>query len=90
MPCKKDVIFLVQAKHNIHNDDAEAILDNFWSLQYMIPSGVVNGFAGPVKTWHANDTGYSMTHAVHLRFASLEVIVRCGKTFVAAYLPSAV
>lgn len=70
----------VQAKPNIHNDNAEAILDNFWSLQYMIPAGVINGFAGPVKTMHVNHTGYSMTHAVHLRFASLEVIASCGMT----------
>lgn len=80
----------MQAKPNIHNDNAEAILDNFWSLQYMIPAGVINGFAGPLKTMHANHTEHSMTHAVHLRFASLEVTVRYGKPFVAAYLQSAI
>ena len=63
----------MQAKPDIHDDNAEAVLDTFWSLQYIIPAGVINGFAGPVKTMHANHANHSMTHAVHLRFGSLEV-----------------
>ena len=39
----------------------------------MIPAGVLNGFAGPVKIMHASHADHSMTHAVHLRFGSLEV-----------------
>lgn len=63
----------MQAKPDVHNDNAEAILDKFWSLQYIIPAGVISAFAGPVKTMHANNAHHSMTHAVHLRFGFLEV-----------------
>ena len=60
-------------KAGISNDDAEAMLDKFWSLQYMIPTGVLNGFAGPVEVMHASLAEQNMTHAVHLRFGSLQV-----------------
>lgn len=49
------------------------MLDKFWSLQYMIPAGVLNAFAGPVDVMHASLAEQSMTHAVHLRFGSLQV-----------------
>ena len=63
----------VQVKDDISSENAEAMLDTFWSLQYMIPAGVLNGFAGCVVTMHAAHAKHTMTHALHLRFGSIEV-----------------
>ena len=63
---------LPQVNDDIDSESAEAMLDNFWSLQYMIPAGVLNGFAGPVK-WRESHPDLSMSHALHLRFGSMEV-----------------
>ena len=51
------------------------MLDDFWSLQYMIPAGVLNGFAGSLKPVHevTAQTGNGMTHALHFRFQSMQV-----------------
>jgi len=65
-------------KDGVEVDLAESILDKFWSLQYMIPAGVLNGFAGPVKLMHAENPRLSMTHAVHLRFGSMQVGGNCS------------
>ena len=54
-------------------DVAEGMLDKFWSLQYIIPAGVLNGFAGTVKLLHADKSNQSMTHALHFRFQSMQV-----------------
>lgn len=60
-------------KNGIDTDTTESMLDKFWSLQYMIPAGVLNGFAGPVEVMHAADSRLCMTHAVHFRFGSMQV-----------------
>ncbi len=67
----------LQVKDGVEVDLAESMLDKFWSLQYMIPAGVLNGFAGPVKLMHADNPRLSMTHALHLRFGSMQVGGSC-------------
>lgn len=70
--CFTAVSCLPQVNDGIDPESAEAMLDNFWSLQYMIPAGVLNGFAGPVKS-RGSHPDLSMSHALHLRFGSMEV-----------------
>ncbi|KAL0051135.1 hypothetical protein WJX82_002517 [Trebouxia sp. C0006] len=65
---------LFKVKDDVEAELAETVLDKFWSLQYMIPAGVLNGFAGPVKLIHADNPRLSMTHAVHLRFGTMQHI----------------
>ncbi len=68
----------LQVKDDVEAELAETVLDKFWSLQYMIPAGVLNGFAGPVKLIHADNPRLSMTHAVHLRFGTMQVGGSCS------------
>ena len=51
------------------------MLDDFWSLQYMIPAGVLNGFAGALQPMQGGTSDHSttFTHALHLRFQSMQV-----------------
>lgn len=63
----------VQIKPGIDEASAQKMLDDFWSLQYLIPAGVVTAFAGALRPAGVKDTDLKLTHAVHMRFSSMQV-----------------
>ena len=71
----------MQVKPGTDEASAQKMLDDFWSLQYLIPAGVVTAFAGALKLAGATESDSKLTHAVHMRFSSMQVMSRKTCTF---------
>ena len=71
-----------QVKDGVAEDAAQKMLDDFWSLQYLVPAGILNAFAGAMKPGIQNSHVIScdLTHALHLRFSTTQV--RLTSTFI--------
>ena len=52
---------------------AQKMLDDFWSLQYLVPGGALNAFAGCLRS---AGPAPPLTHALHMRFSTLQVKAR--------------
>lgn len=61
----------------MNEDAAQKMLDDFWSLQYLVPAGVLNAFAGGMKSGiqSSHVTSCNLTHALHLRFSTSQVML---------------
>lgn len=63
----------VQVREGVAENTAQKMLDDFWSLQYLVPGGALNAFAGSLRSALLLPSSHKLTHALHLRFATCQV-----------------